>query len=322
VTPIKLALVHRGHWYRGEARVDGQFAYEVPEFKWFHHVVQKQFKCNLASLDCDMVWWDDGKYQNEGELFIPGKKERSKPVIQYALYPTLTKSHYSSRYNRAKLNSNLVLVDHDKLARWSGCKCPARRLAYSVNDRYYYDRGLERDIDVGFYCVWGYSPQRNPFHYWLKHWCARKGYKYESTYGLSVKHYPKLLARTKVVVHLNRTMITRPPRIFDCAASGAALLSNPMPAVTGEEWIEGTHYRAFTKPQGTTSHTRNVPHPPFTDTQCKEVIDGLETLIDTGQWEVLAANAKAYVLEHHTWATRAKQLRVILDDVFPEGRMT
>ena len=46
-------------------------------------------------------------------------------------------------------------------------------------------------------------------------------------------------------------------------------------------------------PQGTTSHTRNVPHPPFTDTQCKEVIDGLEALIDTGLWEALAANADA-----------------------------
>ncbi len=319
--PIRIALVHRGHWYRGQARVDGQFAYNVPEFTWFHHVVQKQFQCELSTLDCDMIWWDDGKYQNEGALFRPGKDKRTKPVIQYALYPTLTDSHFNSRYNRAKINANLLLIDHDDVSRYGGIKCPARRLAYSVNDTYYYDQARVRDIDVGFYCVWAYSKERNPMHHWLEDWCKRKGYTFDSTYGKSVEHYPNLLARTKVVVHLNRTMITRPPRIFDCAASGTALLSNPMPKVTGESWIPGTHYRVFHKPQGTTSWTRNEPHPPFKDADCQEIIEGLEVLIDTGRWEVLAANAKAYVMAHHTWRTRATQLRAILDEVFPEGRV-
>ena len=54
----------------------------------------------------------------------------------------------------------------------------------------------------------------------------------------------------------------------------------------------------------------------YTDAECAQVIQGLEWLLDDGHWQEVAANAKDYVLKHHTWATRAKQLRTIIHEEF------
>ncbi len=315
--PLKLALVHRGHWYRNEARIDGQFAYPVPGLTWTHHNVDRSFDLDIRTLgDVDAVWWDDGKYSDV--RFTPEKGARKVPIVFWALYPTLAAHIRQTRLSMIRPYADAVLLDHDNPDFWPGI--PGRRLAYSVNERYYRDRGLNRDVDVGFYNVWGHNPLRPAFDAWLEGLCKRHGWRYWSNKGQFIgTQYATLLARTKVVVHLNRTPDTRPPRIFDCAACGTALLSNPMPRLPGENWVPWWHYGEFVYPRD--QYEENVPdHKPLTDADCPEVIEGLEWMLDRGAWQAIAQNAKEYVLACHTWEQRAWELRGILLDLFPALR--
>lgn len=315
--PLKLALVHRGHWYRNEARIDGQFAYEVPGLTWTHVNVDRSFDLDVRTLgDIDAVWWDDGKYSTVN--FTPGRKERKVPIVFWALYPTLADHLRRNRQDLIRPHADAVLLDHDNPAFWPGI--PGRYLAYSVNERYYRDRGMNRDVDVGFYNIWGHNPLRPVFDAWLEDLCKRKGWQYWSTKGHGVDtQYAALLARTKVVVHLTRTPQTRPPRIFDAAAAGAALLSNPMPGLPGEHWTPWHHYGVFTTPQD--QYQENAPaHKPLKDSDCAEVVAGLERMLDKHEWAAIAQNAKSYVLSCHTWERRSWELRGILLDLFPALR--
>jgi hypothetical protein len=329
MNPIRVLLCHREDWYRGEPRIDGQFAYPVPQFTWRHMELRKGFKVDLFKLphveQYDVVWLDDGKYKSYAQFSpnVPHGTYLVPQVVMYALYPTLSAGHYRRRLERARHNADLILVDHDDLGRWerdSGMN--VRRLAYSVNERYYRDRGYRRDIDVGFYCVYGWNRERPALDTWLAGFCERRGYTYQSTNGKSIGvGYADLLARTKVVVHLNRTPHTRPPRIFDCAASGAALLSNYMPEVSGENWLEGYHYASFAEPCSK-GYVEYAPSdvPVYDDANCDQIVAALEDLIDNSMWEVYAQAAKQYVLSCHTWAHRAKELYGILLDNFPRLR--
>ena len=315
--PLHVVLVHRDQWHRWK-RIDGQFAYAVPEFTWEHCPVEKAFRLDVSQFtNADVIWLDDGKY---GTVEIePRKGKRVSPLVYYALYPTLAGHIREKRRTIAhEAGADLVLVDHDRLENWTDI--PARRLAYSVNELYYADLGLHRDIDVGFYCIWGHNPGRPAFERWLEDLCRRKGYRFYGLNGGWVgETYARLLAQTKVVVHLNRTPETRPTRIFDCAAAGAALLSNPMPRVSGEWFWPWMHYAPFYQPND--QYQENAPQRgEYTERECEEVVHGLEWLLDEGAWEYVAQQARAYVLACHTWRVRAVQLRALLLDQFPDLR--
>lgn len=324
VKPLHIILFHREHWYRQAPRIDGQFAYPVPQFTWEHHNLNKGFEEDLFDYrQFDIAWLDEGKYKSYSR-FIPNAPHTTylcPSVAMYVLYPTLNSGHYTRRVERAKLNADLVLIDHDDLERWKeNVRMPVRRLAYSVNERYYCDRGYERDIDVGFYYITAFNKERPALDMWLRGFCNRKGYTYHSTKGKSVgMEYAELLARTKVVIHMNRTPQTRPPRIFDVAASGACLLSNPMPRVSGEGWTINEHYYEFKRPFSA-EYAEFEPNeiPVYTDEDCFDLRVGLEVLLGKGLWEMYAQQAKQYVLSCHTWEHRAKQLYTILLDVFPK----
>lgn len=327
--PIRILLCHRDSWYRGEPRIDGGFAYPVPQFEVAHMVLPKVFSVSLKEIAAqghEVVWLDEGKFKAHS-AFLPHPPHVTQglpPVAQHVLYPTLTDAHYRSRMDRAKANADLVLLDHDDLVRWKDGP-PARRFAYSVNEWFYRDRGYERDIDVGFYCVFAYNRTRPALDAWLADFCRRKGWRYESTHGRSVGiRYADLLARTKVVVHQNRTASTRPPRIFDCAAARAALLSNPMPDVSGEHWEPWVHYAPFEQP-GPSEYLPFEANevPVYEDEDCEQVAAALEWLLDEGNWRPVAERAHQYVLACHTWRQRAVELYGILLDAFPhlrEGR--
>jgi len=336
VKPIRVLLLHRDEWYRWLPRIDGGFAYEVPQFIVDHHVLPKAFKLRLdADLPIaengnpwpDVVWLDEGKFKSHSAI-LPGRPRsihNLPPVVQHVLYPTLTDSHYRTRLERAKANADLVLLDHDDLDRWRtglGKALPARRFAYSVNERFYCDQGLRRDIDVGFYCVYAFNRERPALDKWLEQFCERKGWHYGSTYGKSVgPRYARLLARTKVVVHLNRTPATRPPRIFDCGATGTALLSNPMPQVSGEYWEPWVHYAVFEEPRSEEYRQFKADDiPVYDDKACAQIAAGLEWLLEQGNWERVAANTHERVLACHTWRQRAAELYAMLLDEFPQLR--
>lgn len=317
--PLHLALLHRGHWYNKEPRIDGHFAYPVPGLTWEHHDVERDFCLDIKGWkDVDVVWLDDGKYSNPA--IEPHKGNRISPVVYRVLWPTLGESIHETKRRIAERMADLVLLDHDKPENWYSTDFQVRQLPYAVNERYYRDRGLRRDIDVGFYCVWQHSPARPAFSNWLADYCKRRGWVYWTTGGQSVnQEYASLLARTKVVVHLNRTANTRPARIFDCAAAGAAFLSNPMPPVIGECWMPGVHYLTFDKPVDNYVMD-GKPRGAFSDKEMEGVELALDDLIGHGFWEPIAANAKTYTLACHTWERRSWELRGILLDCFPHLR--
>lgn len=314
--PLHVALVHRGSAYR-YTRVDGQFAYEVPEFTWSHVAVEKDFHdLDLGTFagDFDLVWLDPGKYAHRN-LFAPKRRRHQVPVVYWSLYPTLSDGHYHTEFDRAQLNADLVLLDHDDLRRWQGVGCPARRLAYSVNEHYYRDRGEERDIDVNFCCFTGYSYERQALDGWLRAHCERRGWTYTSGSGYDGDRYARLMARSKVMVHLLRTPSTRPPRIFDTAASGTALLSNPMPSVSGEYWQPGTQYGVFLEPHSERiADTARPQQRELDDRACEELAAGLAWMLTGDRWRAAAENAKSYVLSCHTWQHRATELRQIIKE--------
>lgn len=310
MSQLKIALLHRDNWYRHK-RIDGQFAYPVPEMRWTHFVVDKPFLFNLNTVKhFDLVWLDEGKYKGE-YLFTPRKgADRPLPVVCHFLYTTLNQHIYQSRVDRANNNADLVLLDYEQIPQFEAAvNCPVDRCAYSVNEKYYYPRG-KKDIDVGFYAIWRYNPERIHLDAWLEDFCNRKGYVYGSNRGHILRdEYPELLSRSKVVIHLNRTPTTRPARIFDVAASGAVLLSNPMPEVSGEQWIDSEHYLSFETPTSLYKESNVSSVKEFDDKDCQEIISGLEYLLDGGEWGRIAQSAYEYVIKNHTWAVRAKQLR-------------
>ena len=273
--PLRVALVHRGQAYR-YTRVDGQFAYEVPEFIWEHVEVHKSVQnldINKWQGKYDLVWLDPGKYSFLNILAPRAAKHKVK-AIYWSLYPTLTQGHLKKEQARAKYNANLVLLDHDNEKRWGGLGIPVRRLAYSVNERYYYDRELERAIDVNFACYPEYSYERPALDAWLRDYCGRRGWSYASGCHYDGEDYAVLMARSKVVVHILRTPQIRPPRMFDTAACGTAMLSNPMPVVSGEHFDPGTMYRVFNKPfsAGVSDGQRHPPQKTMDDSVCAEII--------------------------------------------------
>jgi hypothetical protein len=309
--PLRVLLVHRDQWHRW-LRIDGQFAYDVPEFRVSHWAVGKWFHFDLTAEKghFDVVWWDEGKHKG-GPHFLPKCGKHPVPVAYYCLYPTLAEHIWKSRRERAEQDADLVLLEHDRIDRWDDLEIPVRRCAYSVNEFYYRDQGLDRDIDVGFYSVWNYSPERRALHEWLEMFCAKYGYTYYTTMGKNVEtEYPDLLARTKVAVHINRTPATRPPRLFDASACGCAVLASRAPAVSGENWIDGVHYVAFDNPTAHYREEKGATVEPYTDDDCAELAEGLTWLIGGQHWRAMAGRARRYVLNNHTWHDRARELRL------------
>lgn len=316
--PLRVALVHRDQWHRWN-RIDGQFAYPVPEFVWEHVLVEKIFRLDLSTLsDFDLVWWDEGKHKGGPVWFNPPRgPARPVPLAYYCLYPTLNAGIRRDRQLRARDNADLVLLDHDKLELWQDVGIPARRCSYSVDETRY--KPLEggnaaKDVDVGFYCVWNYSPERRALNNWLAGYCERRGWTFGTNDGQGSEDYPRLLARCKVVVHINRTPDTRPPRIFDASACGAAVLASRMPVVNGESWEDGYTYVAFDVPSAMHHSEEYATREPYTDAECGQIAEALDLLIGGGHWQQIAGRAREYVLAEHTWARRAHYLRHALKD--------
>jgi glycosyltransferase involved in cell wall biosynthesis len=313
-------LVHRDAPNRWQ-RTDGGFAYSVPGLEWQHFPVGKLFTLNLSDYrQFDVAFWDDGKYKGHSEFLPPPPRRNSPFVISYALYPTLSQGHFRERMHRARLNADGVLVDHDDLERWrEATGLPVARCAYSVDETVYVPK--EKDIDVGFYCVWAWNKERPALDVWLQGYCTRKGWTYASTGGedRGQDAYADMLGRTKVVIHMNRTPRTRAPRLFDAAACGCAILANPAPTVSGEDWgADRDRYCIFSVPRSEEYRAFKLEDvPEYGDEDCRQVADQLDWLLDQGNWSGVAERARAYVLQYHTWRTRARELRQTLGDMFP-----
>jgi spore maturation protein CgeB len=85
-------------------------------------------------------------------------------------------------------------------------------------------------------------------------------------------------------------------RVFDVMASRGALLTMPLPDVSGDGLNAGEHYREYVN----------------TETLERELV----YLLDGGHWSRIGMLGYQHVIANHTWSIRAAQLRETLREVF------
>lgn len=273
-----------------ERRNMGWWSYPVSEFEWVHFIPGNG-EFDLAGLPgFDLIFHEDG-----GNWCSYVRRPGSPPVVYLSVDSTLSDRHYQERLEQAA-KADLVLVDHDRLERFLPTGLPVRRLAYCVNDRLFRPRG-EKSVDVSFHCGIGErwnapgSKERAAIRDYLTSVCAQTGWSYRAG-GLEVSDYARALACSRIVVNWPRTAINRPHRIFDAMASGACVLTGRLPEVEEDHRVPGVDYLEFD--------------------EMGELPGLIERLLENGAWERVAASGHKLVIERHTWAVRAKELRELL----------
>lgn len=287
VERLKVALVHRDSPRNMADRMVGYWSYPVPEFEWDHFPVGKGFRIDkdeLAARGYELIVYEDAKIYGE---FVG---EAGLPVCYVVVDSTLSEGHYRHRVREAA-QCDLILVDWDGLERFEHLGKPVARFSHCVNDEYFRDLGLERDIDVGSFQ--GDTPARKALEERLAVFCRQRGYRFEwGTRGWD--DYARDMASCKVVLNLNRNPSVRGHRIFDAMACGACLVTSPVPDVPWEPRKAGRDYVEFAD---------------FGDLAVK-----LDSLLQGGLWREVAANGERLIKRWHTWAIRAQQLRWILEN--------
>lgn len=285
------------------ARNVGYWSYAVDEFKWTHFWQGKRgFSWDTRDYQkagFDLVFHEDagnwGVYQPEMRFNGEYKGRGAIPVVYFSVDSTLTDQHFRERLEQGK-QADLVLLDHDRPERFAGCRV-VRQWNYCVNDRAAKDYDLEKTVDVAFHCSGGAPGResraevRNLLHEWASEW----EYIYRS--GVvrgSFGDYARAMNQAKIVVNQPRTPINRPHRIFDAMACRACLVTKPIPQVEGDMIVSGQHY---------------IEAADNRDLLCR-----LKALLDTKSWRGIADAGHTLVMEKHTWAVRAKQLREILHE--------
>jgi spore maturation protein CgeB len=273
-------------------RTYGPFSYEVPEFAVTHVEVVKGFTLDRSKLarEHDVIVYEDGKLYGE---FVG---QANIPICYIVTDSTLSQEHYEHRLWQAE-QVDLILVDWDRLERFERLGKPVRRLSYCVNDRLFYDYGEPKTVDLAMHA--SPSPELQELHEQLLDFCRQRGYTYASGRRRG-EDYARAFNRTKLVVDLARNPITRNHRAFDVMSSRACLLTSPLPEVGDEIRTAGSDYREWSS-----------------RTQLFALIDGL---ISDGRWWDIANHAYRVTHSVHTWTIRARQLRRILNEVFPQLR--
>lgn len=291
--PLHVGLIvkHTPVAYERDNRNMGLFSYAVPEFTWEHIQVQKHGTLNTADYAkrFDLLFEEDG-----GNW--PNYIGHALPIVYYAIDSTLSyDNHYLPRYQQSK-KADLCLVDHDQLERFGYRNRPVRRLSYCVNDKLFYDRGLERDIDVNFHCGGG-NEGRAEVRRLLAAYCHEHGLKYVSgTVELGI--YAEHMARSKVVVVVPRVDGNRPHRILDAMASGACVITGKIP-MSDEKWCIGDDLLMSYDNEGIIYRLDHA----FTDDEYDMY------------WLGIAPYGHKLIQETHTWSVRSKELRQMIDEV-------
>lgn len=279
--PLNVALVvkHSSQSVRErECRNMGYWSYPVPEFEWTHF---DGFDASALNAFDVVIQEDAGPKRYSG---------LRKPLVYVAIDSTLSEDHLNARLPRAG-NADLILVDHGPLEDFYQLDKPVMRWNYCVNDNLMRDYGEPKDIDVSFHCGGRNSEERQRLRLILAEYCQENGL----TFASGVLHptdYARSMARSKIVVNWPRHPNNRPHRVFDAMACGACLVTGPLPYVPGDELINGTDYAGVMSVEG--------------------VILGIDSLIKSEAWRVFAKNGQQKVMNNHTWAIRARQLRDIL----------
>lgn len=283
---LNVLLVHRdSDVYR---HLTGWWSYPVDEFTWQALKVQRDNfvvdmqditpQPNLVVLD-DWIW---GQFKN---LHIP---------LAYVIVDSARSLAQFERNKAQARGADLMLIDSDELDKFRPIGIPARRFAYAVNEQLFYPR--DKIFDVAFLC-W-LTDERRVVQNACYDICARHQWSFiTNDHGAyDWPEYARLLSSAKVVVHMPHVKNARSWRVFDVMAARGALLSLPIPAVSGDDIVAGTHYREY---HNTQSLERE-----------------LTSLLTDRRWEAIAEAGYQHVMAHHTWRTRSAQLRETIREVF------
>ncbi len=290
--PLRVLLCCRDSPRSREGRMIGEWSYAVPEFVWDIRAMPRWFDCDLDAIQgYDLLVHEDTKAWG-----VWRGDHKRLPVVYMVRDSTLSDDHYRQRLRQAKEQSDLVLVDWDRLERFEGLGVPVRRCSHSVNERLFRDYGEGKTVDVAFHAACKGSPERAELQAWLYEFCQARGYRYAC--GVMVGHdYPRALSRAKIVVNLERNATTRAHRVFDALACGTCLLTSPEPEVSGEVREAGVHYLEW---QG------------YEDLGAK-----IDRLLSTGAWQAYARQGYRLVQGYHTWGRRAQEMRAIINEALP-----
>ncbi len=286
---IALVVKNKPAAFKRDNRGVGYFSYLVPEFEWDHFTLGDYFRFNTEAwkrIGYDVVIQEDGG--NWGEYLGP------LPTAMLIIDSTLTEDHhYRPRQVHAR-QFGLVLVDHDKLERFS-CMGKVMRFSYCVNDKIF--KPGEKCIDVSFHCASSKvgDGTRSKIRQALSDWAATTDYVYTSG-AMGLEEYADAMGKSRIVVNWPRVPINRPHRVFDAMASGACLVTGILPEVSEEDKQAGVHYIEVEK-------WEDVP------ATCQQ-------LLETGDWEKYAKAGYELMKAKYTWAIRAKELREIIRQEF------
>ena len=273
----------------------GYFSYSVKEdagFTWAFIAPGKRFVIDTKKLRAegfDLIIHED--------FGTPGTYVGDKiPMVYLDIDSTLSDYHYQTRRSIAA-QAALILVDQAPLDAFS-CVGTQQvyRFNYCVNDRAF-TPGVpqeQRDLDVVLHQVKGDSWTRQLLRFAAPEACKGLGVSFLGGV-VGMPQYAQDFGRAKVVLNWPRATTNRPHRVFDAMACGAAVLTGPLPDVSEDDRRPGEHYRVYQDWAGLTRQ--------------------LHSLVLDGEWREVAAAGQRLVLERHTWAIRARQLRAILQEV-------
>jgi hypothetical protein len=264
----------------------GFWSYSVPEFTWrmFPHgggetVDMGKFK------DWDLVFHEDAGYCQYTN------RRDGPPVIYFEIESCFTDAHYKARMQQA-IQADLVMIEWSQAFRPAGKKII--RFPFCVNDKIFYPR--PKAVDVAWHAATSKvgGEIRKKLTADLMEICNRRGYTL--AHGpRAIVDYGASFGAAKVAANQNRLPNIRAHRCFDAMACGAALVTGPTPFTDGDMMTEGEHYLVFRDKDELEKH-----------------IDRLLTI----DWLEFAERGYNLIMQNHTWAIRAAQLRDIVNREF------
>lgn len=282
IEPIKVLLIHRDNdTYR---HLTGWWSYSVPEFTWNTLKVKPVgFVIDMKlAPKADLIVLDD---------WIFGKLKNLNTPLAYCTVDSARSIAQLDRNRKQAEGASLILVDSAPLDSFNGLGIPVRRFAYAVNESLFIPR--EKVYDVAFLC-WP-TDERRVVQKACQEICNKHHWSFVTgTYDWD--HYARFLSSAKVVVHFPHVKDARSWRVFDTMASRGALLTMPLPDVSGDGLIRGTHYREYNN----------------TESLERELL----ALLDFGAWKIIGEAGYDHVMKWHTWQVRSAQLRDTLREVF------
>ena len=291
--PLRVALFVKGtpSGFEREMRNMGWWSYPVPEFTWQHfNLAGGRNEARSRFQNYDLIFLEDLS-GNAGILTGNG----GPPVTYLSIDSTLSEKAYQDRLDKARM-ADLILVDHDQPSRFRINGRRAKRLDYCINDHVF--KPLEKTLDMSFHCGSGSSrgqpggTERVELRQYLHEIHIGHGYSFRSG-AMGLPEYAESMGHSKVIINWPRVPGNRSHRVLDAMACRACLVTGTIPNIPEDKLERDMHYIAFDKKE-------ELPYL-------------LESLFAEDRWQEIADNGYKLVMENHTWAIRARELRELLE---------